>query len=109
MPGNLRRFIPNSGSGYTFCFTNAATTVVGTLTEYHPSDWNRGAERTSPGLSTLQEDCMVQPSFSSMTFWRAVASCVPDCAATAFKQNENDRNAIAIERNVSKNEFMKIL
>src|SRR5581483_3352617 len=68
MPGNFRRFIPNSGSGYTFCFTSAATTVVGTLTEYHPVGTNFDVEISSPSFSTLHEDCNDQPSRSVMVF-----------------------------------------
>src|SRR5437868_58561 len=61
-PGRDRRFIPKNGSGYTFCFTNAANTVVGTLAAYQSFGWNAGVERVSPFSATLHEDCRRQPS-----------------------------------------------
>ena len=41
------------------------TTVVGTLTVYHPVCENFGVEMTSPGFSTLHEGCSDQPSRSA--------------------------------------------
>src|SRR5437868_11234259 len=81
-----RRFMPNSGSGYSFSFTRAATTVVGTVTLCHPAGWKREAEITSPPCGTLAEDCSVQPSrkesFDSGWEWRT-----GDCCADRRVQN----------------------
>src|SRR5689334_4059217 len=61
-PGNFRRFIPKSGSGYFLSFTSAETTVVGAVTEYHVASENAGVEICSPGFSTLHDDSIRHPS-----------------------------------------------
>jgi len=56
--------MPKSGSGRVLSFTNAATTVVGTVASCHPLATNCGVEMTSPLASTLAEVCRDQPSRS---------------------------------------------
>ena len=88
-PGMERRFMPKAGSGYTFCFTRAATTVVGTVTAYHPVGWKRGVESTSPRCCTLAEDCSVHPSRKESL--DSVCGCrVGDCCAERREQREQN-------------------
>src|SRR5271170_1623071 len=54
-----------NGSGRVLSFTNAATTVVGTVASCHPLGTKAAVEMISPLASTLAEDCSVQCSRSA--------------------------------------------
>src|SRR5581483_5916402 len=76
-----------------FCFTSAATTVVGTLTVYHPLGENCGVEISSPAFSTLQEDCRVHPSRRVNTGSGDVAEVV--CAWANVIRGKGKRTSVS--------------
>ena len=65
LPATTASSCRRSGRDTPCAWPAPATTVVGTLTPYHPLVWNLGVEIISPFASTLHEDCSVQPSLSA--------------------------------------------
>src|ERR1700719_713200 len=90
--------MPNRGSGRVLFPTNAATTVVGTVTSCHPLGENCGVQMTSPLASTLAEVCRDQPSRNAIFVSEACVWLVFWARSSVTRRNWAERKSMTARR-----------